>query len=512
MFIRKCCMAVMVAVWICMAVAGTAAAAPPYKTFSYDAEGRRFAVQPAYIPEGYLGFQLVPRQEESNGGGPPGLNGPEDLFIDEKDHLYIADTGNNRIIHLDANGAFVSVVGTEPEGKGKLLEPNGVYVTKEKTIYVADTKNKRIALFDPSGKFVREYLRPQSDYIPDTLQFEPTKVVVDKRGYMYVTLRNGYQGVMLLSPEGKFQGYYGANRVPFNAVDSLKRTFYTKEQLAKEVTKLPGTVSNVAMDAGGFVYTSSVAVAQGQIKKLNYAGKDLLGEKVYGGEELKIGEERLFVDLAVDGKGNISAIDAQTGVIYQYDANGDLLFAFGGKNEGINKLGLFNYPSSIAVNSAGKLYIVDRTANMIQIFHASEFAELIHQATSLTLDGKYDEGSGLWNQVLRLNSKYFKAHLGMAKAYYQKGQWKEALQEFRKAGSVAGYSEAYWQYRMVWLQKHFTEAFIGAAAALLTVYAGYRWFRRKRFERRGQHGDTIAAGAADLEASGDRVLGASLRE
>ncbi|WJH33902.1 hypothetical protein N6H14_28595 [Paenibacillus sp. CC-CFT747] len=39
------------------------------------------------------------------------------MFIDSKDHLYIADTGNNRIVHLDENDRLVRTIEAK-QGKG----------------------------------------------------------------------------------------------------------------------------------------------------------------------------------------------------------------------------------------------------------------------------------------------------------------------------------------------------------------------------------------------------------
>ena len=479
-----------------MADYGVARAEVPYRTFSYDTQNREFFVQPAYIPISYIGYNIVPGGPDSP--EPTNLNEPADIFIDDRDHIYIADTKNNRIIHLDNNQNLVKIVG-DKDGPGKLTEPNGVYVHKDNTIYVADTGNKRIVVFSPSGEFVREYTRPDTPLLDESFSFEPTKLVVDKRGFLYVATNNGYQGLIVMDGDkGEFQGFFGANKVPFNLIDYLKRKFFTEDQLAKEIKKLPGSVSNVAIDSDGLIYTTSISVAQGHIKKLNFSGKDLLGEKVYGPKYVTLNEERLFVDVAVDRMGNISGIEAHSGVIYQYDALGDLLFAFGGKNEGFNKLGLFNYPSSIEVDSKGNMYIVDRTASLIQIFRPTEFANLVHKATELFMLGKYEESEGPWKEVLHLNSRFYKAHLGLAKSYYRKRQFDRAMEEFRLAGDPTGYSEAFWQVRLLWIQKNFSKYMTGAII-LFVVYLLARYLLRKFIARRKQYGHT--GGTTDARAA-----------
>jgi DNA-binding beta-propeller fold protein YncE len=470
----------------------------PYRTFSYDNQGRPFFVQSAYIPNGFIGFNLVPSDE---GSASPNLSEPGDIFIDNRDHLYIADTKNNRILHLDQNHKLVEVIGapSDKPSPGALNEPNGVFISEDHTIYVADTGNKRIAVFNSTGTFIREYKRPETTFLSKSFQFEPTKLIVDKRGFLYIATNNGYQGLLVInSQDGNFQGFFGANRVPFNPIDYLKRRVFTKEQLDKEIAKRPGTVSNVKVDKDGLIYTTSISVDKGQIKKLNFSGKDLLGEKVYGPRFLAINEERLLVDVTVDKMGNMTAIDAQSGTVYQYDPLGELMFAFGNKNAGFNKLGLFNNPASIDIDSKGNLYIVDQSANLIQIFSPTEFALLVHKATELFMLGKYEESEAPWKEALHLNSNYYKAHLGLAKSYYRKGDWKGAMAEFRNAGDTAGYSDAFWQVRYLWLQQHFNlmASLVVAFVVIFYIWKFVLWKKWIRRKPNGRSSHSIKAGVS----------------
>jgi hypothetical protein len=76
------------------------------------------------------------------------LNSPMDLYIDES-HVYIADTGNNRVQVFDREFNFIRNVGL---GKGgiTLNGPKGV-TTDGKRIYVSDTINQRVIAFSMDG-------------------------------------------------------------------------------------------------------------------------------------------------------------------------------------------------------------------------------------------------------------------------------------------------------------------------------------------------------------------------
>lgn len=467
--LMRSCLALSMSLVLCLGlVPSVSRAEVPYQTFIYDTAGKGYESQPAYLPDSFMLSDMKT---------------PEDLFIDARDHLYIADTGNNRILHFDEQYRLQSVIDFK-QGEGKLNEPNGVFVLRDGTLYVADTKNGRIAVFNDKGEYMKSYKRPVTPLLPESFLFQPTKVAVDERGFLYVATRNGYQGLLLIDPTGQFEGFYGANRVEFKVTDSLKRLFFTKEQMQKELLKLPGTVSNVTLGPDTFLYTTSISVTKGQIKKLNFDGKDLLGEKMYGTTRLKQGQQNQFTDIAVDVKGNMTAIDAQFGTIYQYNSLGELMFGFAYKNEGFQKLGLFMYPAAIAVNSKGTLAVLDRNSNIVQLFKPTPFGDVFHQAMELYIQGEYDASVKPWQEVLHLNSKVSRAHLGLAKALYKQGRWKDAMAEFREAGDVQGYSDAYWQVRLIWMQKHFTTVvWIGAIAAAV-LWILWKWrksgYRRKR--------------------------------
>lgn len=81
---------------------------------------------------------------------------PSDIEIDRKQELvYIADSGNHRIVVFDLQGRFVRTIGKEGQGPGEFNTPTGLYVTEDSHLAVADYRNNRIQIFDPQGKFLR---------------------------------------------------------------------------------------------------------------------------------------------------------------------------------------------------------------------------------------------------------------------------------------------------------------------------------------------------------------------
>ncbi len=181
----------------------------PYETFYKDGFGQLVKTQAAYIPGRIIGYnEDIPVQDENADSGRPAklqLNQPKDIFVDKQDHIYIADTGNNRIVHLDDEGAYIREITVS---ESPLKRPSGVFVDKNGVIYVADTGNNRIVRLDADGKLLKSFGRPESAYIPESFKYDPINLVVDKRGFLYVTTLGAYQGLVQLDPEGNFVSFF----------------------------------------------------------------------------------------------------------------------------------------------------------------------------------------------------------------------------------------------------------------------------------------------------------------
>ena len=99
----------------------------------------------------------------SGDGGPASdarLNGPYGVAPDGSGNLYIADTRNNRIRMVDAEGTITTVAGTgttgfsgdgDPATAAQLNSPSGMAVDGSGNLYIADTGNHRIRKLDAEG-------------------------------------------------------------------------------------------------------------------------------------------------------------------------------------------------------------------------------------------------------------------------------------------------------------------------------------------------------------------------
>ncbi|MBB3130327.1 sugar lactone lactonase YvrE [Paenibacillus rhizosphaerae] len=440
---------------------GTAMAKPPYMTSYYDPnQSSWFRIQPIYRPAGAISADF---------------GEPADLDIAADDRVYIADKKKDRIAVLNPDGTLLRTIG-DAEGKGQLSGPEGVYVTSDNEVYVADSGNQRIAVFDGSGQFQKEYKKPDTPLLGSE-HFVPVKLVVDRRGVMYIQLNSSYQGLVRLNPKGEFMGYFGANKADQSMLNWLKKLVLNKEQLSKEKGALPKPITNVAIDPDGFVYTATAGgEGKGAIRKLNAGGVDAFKNKT-------LVNGHGIVDVAIDPEGFLYNIDLDSMSINLYDRSGEAMFEFGDIDKETQQYGVLGYPTGIGIDSEHAIWISDSGTNTVHKYVRTAFGSSALQALALYADGKYEESKPYWEAVYARNDMYNGTFQGLGKVFLHEDRNDEALSYMKAAFDTDGYSKAFWQIRMEWLQRHFVALVAGLAAVMLAVYFGYRlirWFLRKR--------------------------------
>ncbi len=82
---------------------------------------------------------------------------PDDLVFSTKGDIYVADSGNGRIVRLDKNGKFISQWGKKGKATGEFGTAHGLAIDTQDRIYVADRGNNRVQVFEPTGAFLAEW-------------------------------------------------------------------------------------------------------------------------------------------------------------------------------------------------------------------------------------------------------------------------------------------------------------------------------------------------------------------
>lgn len=418
-------------------IAGTAfptavSAAVPYKTYTIDGYGYVTETQTAYMPES----SIVKIGEHS-------LVNPKDMKITDDGRMYIADAGAGVIYEADMEGNLISVI-----GEGVLSEPYGVYVTEENTVYAADHSGK-VVVFDEEGNVTAEYLKPEHPLYGNG-DFKPVKIAVNDGGDMYIVCEGNGNGLVQLTPTegGTFLGYFGTNYVSVSPLRMVQEAIFTEAQLAKMVSNLPSTPVNVAIDEQGLIYTVTPGEKNTSLKKLNIAGANLIEPDAYDGKETSV---------AVGNHNNVY-VASSDGYIYEYNTEGDLLFVFGGRDDGRFRIGLSKKVEAIDVDAQDNLYILDSDSKQIQIFRATEFTNLLHSALNLYENGRYEESKEPLEKVLEMNSLFDYANEAMSRSYLQEEDYENALEYARVSKAFSVYSDAFWEVRNSWLRQNMIPA------------------------------------------------------
>ena len=71
-------------------------------------------------------------------------------------HLFVSDSGNNRVQVFDFNGNFVAKFGSSGSGDGQFFSNRGI-TANNTHIFVADAGNHRVQIFDFNGNFVAKF-------------------------------------------------------------------------------------------------------------------------------------------------------------------------------------------------------------------------------------------------------------------------------------------------------------------------------------------------------------------
>ena len=438
----------------------------PYDSYTIDSAGR-----PVPLPDPYELDNII--HGVSLGIGD--LKTPGDILIDRSnDHLYIVDTGNDRIVELDDQGQVVRQIGAELN----LSAPQGLFQDRrDRTLWIADSGNGRIVQISSDGNLLQEFGPPQSNVLAEIQSAAPDKVLVDKRGYVYYLEGSG-AGMIVMDQQNQFRGFFGTTRAGFSLWWLFVRFLYTDEQAQQVFLAKPTAHTDMFLADDGFIYSAVSGATSRQIQKLSPVGvnifvnksleQKLYKNKIFGERRRSWEQPARFVSVTVHDNGTIIAVDQGSGRIYQYDQDRNLLLVFGRRGVG---RGEYQLPSEVDVDSRGRLYILDVARAAVYVLRPTRFAQLLHQASALQFDGHYDEAAAAWQQVLGLTSNYELAHSGIGAAHYHAGRWRDAMREYSVGRDQLGYSLAFYEYRQQQLRGYIGWLVAAFFAAMIVIVA-----------------------------------------
>ena len=279
------------------------------------------------------------------------LQAPRGLAFAPDGSFYVADSRNHRIIHFDANGAFLHTWGSYANvldgaaPAGLFNEPWSVAVSPDGSVYVADTWNHRIQKFTAEGQFVTlwEVFGPAE--APDSF-WGPRGLAIDSMGRVYVT-DTGKQRVVIFDADGSYLTQFGG------------------------LGLIPGSFDEpvgIAVDDNGLVYIADtwnnrIQIMAPSLDYLSYSSILSWDVDAWYTQSL---DNKPF--LALNAEKQIFVTDPDLGRIIQFDSQGNFLQLWGGYDNAI----LIGIASGVAVDPEGRVWISDALNNTLLQFSPPE--------------------------------------------------------------------------------------------------------------------------------------------
>ncbi len=474
---------------VLMLAAVPVSASSAYQTYTYSIDG-----EPLYSPDAYSAKQSI---DAAYMGMEDDFKNPSDLCVDDQKNVYIVDSGNNRVVILDQYYKLKTIISEFINDQGvpdTLNNPQGIFISDDR-IWICDTDSNRIVIFNRDFTFKNILEAPESALFDEGSIYKPVAIAVDRYNRLFVVSSTTYQGIIILTEDGQFQNFIGAQAVSITVWQKLWRRFQTKEQRTLTKSYVSTEYNNIAINEDGLIYctTSSIDEADAAtavqqkgsdgtidgtylpVKQFNTKGDEIMrrtgfwppaGEIQYStvsSEELS--GPSTIVDVAVGPDKTWTIIDQKRSKIYTYDFNGNLLFAFG---DNTSMLGSVTTVKAVDYQGT-KMLVLDSSQACFVVYERTEYGDILLEAIAAQNSLDYDYAISCWKKVLQHNSNFDAAYVGIGQAYYRNGDYQESLEYFTHAYDTTNWSNSYKEARKDWMSKGLIPVLVGIIVLLVVV-------------------------------------------
>ena len=303
------------------------------------------------------------------------LNQPYGVALDASGNVYIADSENNVIERVAPSGTLSIIAGNGTAGPptagpapatgSNLNGPSGVAVDSVGNVYIADAANHVIEKVTPSGTLsviagTGEQGSPTAGPATSSSFDYPTGVAVDASNNLYVAdLFNNV--VEKITPSGTLSIFAGTGT---SGVPTAGKA--TSSQLSYP--------QGVAVDSTGNLYIADTG--NNVVEKVTSSGtlSIIAGNGTRGHPTAGPATSSNLngpSGVAVDFAGNVVIADRDNNVVEKVTPSGTLSVIAGTGEPGSPTAGpatssSFNYPTGVAVDASGNVYIADENNYLIE--------------------------------------------------------------------------------------------------------------------------------------------------
>lgn len=324
---------------------------------------------------------------------------PGGIDISPIGDIYVTDAYNHRVQKFAIDTNYQLQWGGQGRSDGQLSAPRGVTIDKFSNIYVADTINHRIQKFSADGDYLTQMGGLGSGA---GLLNSPSDVAVDDDGYIYVADTGNNRVVKFNSNgshniewgsvgggSGQFQGPLGIDV----GSDGYVYVADTGNHRIQKFNKSGGDATEwggFGADSGLLNNPSDVVVLQGTVFVADTGNNRVQKFNSFGEHVTQWGEAgtgssqfRTPISVAKDSVGNVYVTDAENARIQKFDSNGKWL---GETGVGGTGPGQFIEPFGVAVDMSGNIVVSDQDFNRVQVLRPTQFNDPI--ATIVSSSGR----------------------------------------------------------------------------------------------------------------------------
>ena len=272
-----------------------------------------------------------------------------------------------------------------PEGNDSLLKPVGVAVNEVGRVFVVDAGNRVVRAYEAEGDYLFSFSAVVSER-GDALRL-PQRVAIGPDGNVWVTDRH-LKGVFIFSPDdgsfvrefvpaGEITETWGPVALAFDAEGNLyvadlglseDHKVLAFDSEGNEIARWGTTIQTTRMteSPGGFYYPNGIAFsAEGDVFVSDMSNHRVQVFTPEGEFKYLISTSGSPLGLAIDRQQRLCVVDPFAHGVDIYELAGERITGFGGP--GLD-LGRFRFPSDIALDETGRMFVSDRENNQIQVW------------------------------------------------------------------------------------------------------------------------------------------------